>query len=234
MDFGEIMSGLEALGTVQNRKTYQKHGVKGAQFGVSFANLDKMAKSLRKDKGVDRNALAGELWASGNHDARMLAIKIADPGRIGPGVIDVWAQDLDNYIVCDAFSALVCQAPFAMEKMKAWIDVTEEWISAVGWNLLGCLAMNKPELEDAFFSPYLTQIQSQIHTRPNRTRYAMNNAMIAIGIRNRALESLALQTATQIGVVYVDHGETNCKTPFACDYIQKTWDYQEKKASRSV
>jgi 3-methyladenine DNA glycosylase AlkD len=230
MDFEEVITLLASLGSEQTRKTYTNHGVKGVQFGVSFANLDKLAKSLRKDKGVDRNALPGELWASGNHDARMLAIKIADPGRIEPGVIDVWAQDLDNYIVCDGLSGLVCQAPFAIEKMKAWVDEPGEWISAAGWNLLGCLAMKENELGDEFFSPYLAQIQSQIHNRPNRTRYAMNNALIAIGIRNHTVEQQALQVAREVGEANVDHGKTSCKTPLASDYIQKSWEHKEKKA----
>ena len=68
-------------------------------------------------------------------------------------------------------------------------------------------------LPDGFFVPYLEQIGREIHGRPNRTRYAMNNALIAIGIRNHALEAQAAAVAAQIGVVEVDHGETNCQTP---------------------
>jgi hypothetical protein len=45
--------------------------------------------------------------------------------------------------------------------------------------------------------------------------------LIAIGIRNSALEKKALAAARQIGKVAVDHGETGCKTPDATAYIQK-------------
>ena len=49
----------------------------------------------------------------------------------------------------------------------------------------------------------------------------MNSAPIAIGIRNAELERKALASAKRIGKVAVDHGETNCKTPHAADYIRK-------------
>jgi 3-methyladenine DNA glycosylase AlkD len=230
MDLDETIAQLEALGTEQNRKTYRRHGVKGPQFGVSFANLDKLAKQLKKDKSLDRNALAGGLWASGIHDARMLAVKIADPAKIASADIDAWALDLDNYIVTDALGGLVGSSPFAREKMAAWVDSADEWISAAGWNILGQLAMQDESLPDDFFSPYLAEIAAQVHTRPNRTRYAMNNALIAIGIRDRLLEAQAMAAAKQVGVVEVDHGETSCKTPFAPDYIQKTWAHKEKSS----
>jgi 3-methyladenine DNA glycosylase AlkD len=230
MDFSETFARLEALGTEQNRKTYRRHGVKGPQFGVSFANLDKLAKQLKQDKSLDQTALAGQLWASGNHDARVLATKIADPAKISSPTIDAWALDLDNYVVTDALGSLAGNTPFAREKMAAWVDSADEWISAAGWNLLGQLAMQQADLPDDFFSPYLAEIVAQIHTRPNRTRYAMNNALIAIGIRDRALEGQALAAAAQVGVVDVDHGQTSCKTPFAPDYIRKTWAHKEKRA----
>jgi 3-methyladenine DNA glycosylase AlkD len=229
MDYNELMVQLEALGTEQNRKTYRRHGVNGPQFGVSFANLEQLAKQLKKDKTLDRTVLAEQLWASDNNDARVLATKIADPAKISSAAIDAWALDLDNYMITDALGGLVGNSPFAREKMTAWVDSTDEWTSAAGWNMLGQLAMQDASLPDDFFTPYLVEITEQIHNRPNRTRYAMNNALIAIGIRDRLLEEQALAAAAQVGLVDVDHGETSCKTPFAPDYIQKTWAHKEKR-----
>jgi 3-methyladenine DNA glycosylase AlkD len=231
MNYTDLIAQLEALGSEQTRKTYRRHGISGAQFGVSYANLDKLAKQLKKDKTVDRTALAGHLWASANYDARILACKIADPVRLDSQTIELWANDLDNYGVSDAFGALVGESPDVVEKMTAWVDDRREFVSATGWNLLGGLALHNPDLPDDFFTPYLAEIQAHIHTRPNRTRYSMNNALIAIGVRNHRLEAQALATAGQVGEVFVDHGQTSCKTPFAPDYIQKTWAHKEKRTA---
>jgi hypothetical protein len=57
----------------------------------------------------------------------------------------------------------------------------------------------------------------------------MNTAVINIGIRSEALRERAVAAANRIGEVYVDHGETGCKTPNAVDYIAKTVAHREKK-----
>jgi 3-methyladenine DNA glycosylase AlkD len=68
---------LEALGTEQARKTYKRHGIEGDVFGVSYANLEILRKKIKVD-----HDLAQKLWASGNHDARILATMFADTVQI--------------------------------------------------------------------------------------------------------------------------------------------------------
>jgi hypothetical protein len=62
----------------------------------------------------------------------------------------------------------------------------------------------------------------------------MNNALIAIGIRNHAMEVQAMTVAAQVGVVSVDHGDTNCKTPDAASYIQKTIAHYVAQKAKKV
>ena len=45
--------------------------------------------------------------------------------------------------------------------------------------------------------------------------------VIAVGSYVKSLTELALQTATKIGPVTVDMGNTACKVPSAVEYIQK-------------
>jgi len=228
MDVDEAMALLEAAGTAQNRKTYRNHGVKGEQFGVSFATLDKLARQIKRD-----HHLAAALWVTGNQDARLLATRIADPARLDAATLDAWAGDLDNYIVTDAFAAMVARSPLAREKMETWTRSEDEWEGAAGWNILAHLAMHERELPDDYFRPYLKEIQRDIHSRKNRTRYSMNSAMIAIGIRDQVLMVDAIETAKQVGPVDVDHLQTSCKTPEAVSYIRKTWDHRARKAAKA-
>jgi hypothetical protein len=59
----------------------------------------------------------------------------------------------------------------------------------------------------------------------------MNNALIAIGMRNDALRERALAAARAIGKVVVDHGETGCVTPDAASYIKKAADRARRRVS---
>src|SRR5688572_26404853 len=70
----EVMRTLEKAGSEQARKTYARHGAKGPMFGVLFGDLYKLMKDIDVDHEIAR-----QLWATGNVDARNLAMKIADP-----------------------------------------------------------------------------------------------------------------------------------------------------------
>ncbi len=87
-------------------------------------------------------------------------------------------------------------------------------------------------LPDAYFEKYLGIIESKIHSDKNWVKYAMNNALINIGVRNRILERRAIAAAKRIGRIEVDHGETGCKTPDAVPYIKKTVAYKKKKTRK--
>ena len=212
----EILAELESLGSEQTRKTYRRHGVSENQYGVLTSAMEKVRKRLKVN-----HPLALDLWASGNHDARILATMIADPAQLDPATAEAWTADLTNYVITDAFSGLVSRTPYAREKAESWIKSDHEWIASAGWNILGDLARTDASLPDSYFANLLSTIERDLHTSKNRVRYAMNNVVIAIGLRDAALEAQAVAVATRIGKVYVDHGQTNCKTPDAIPYIEK-------------
>jgi 3-methyladenine DNA glycosylase AlkD len=216
MTFDEAMKALEDAGTAQNRKVYGRHGVQGAMFGVSYAVQRALAKKIKVD-----HALAVSLWDSGNHDARILATMIADPAASGRRLLDAWAKELDSYVITDALSALAARSPDALELATRWIASKKEWVSSAGWNVVAGLAVSGGSGGDVVFERWLPVIEAGIRDAPNRTRHAMNNALIAIGIRSAALEAKAVRVATAIGTVEVDHGETGCRTPEAVSYIRK-------------
>jgi 3-methyladenine DNA glycosylase AlkD len=225
----EALRKLELMGTEQNRKIYTRHGVGDNQFGVSFKNLRKIAKEV----GID-SYLAEMLWRSGNHDARIIATMIIDVEKITEQMLDRWVDDLDNYVITDAFSNMVNRTEFTYKKAKEWINSSGEWSSSAGWNLVSHLAIDDQSLEDNFFRTLLEIIESTIHERPNRTRYSMNNALIAIGVRNPTLQAEAEKAAEHIGKVKVDHGDTSCKTPQAIPYIRKTLAHRAAKESKQL
>ena len=216
MDERTALQQLEALGTAQNRKVYGRHGVTGPAFGVSYANLGKLRKAI----GTDQR-LALELWKSGNHDARVLATMIADPQQLDRKTVEAWSKDLADYVLTDAFSTAVAQSALAVDCARKWIEAKGEWLSTAGWNLIARGAGDPERYGEDELARCLETIERRIHASPNRTRYSMNGALIAIGLRSPALRKRAVAAARRIGTVAVDHGETGCKTPDAESYIEK-------------
>ncbi|MEM7480699.1 MAG: DNA alkylation repair protein [Acidobacteriota bacterium] len=231
MNFDQALKQLEAAGTAQNRKVYARHGVKDPQFGVSLAHLGKLTRAIGTNQEI-----ADKLWATGNHDAQVLATMVADPQRFGLRDLDGLCRKIGNYVLADAFSKLVARSPHARRKAEVWTRSKSDFVGQVGFNVLAGLALSvpqdDPDLDDAYFEGHLVKIEEEIHQRPNRTRHAMNQALIAIGVRNPNLTTKALAAAGRIGGVDVDHGETSCKTPNASDYIRKTLEYRRAKARK--
>ena len=229
MDIQDAMNQLQEMGTAQNRKIYARHGVGENMFGISYANLNKLAKAAKRD-----HSLALELWATGNHDARVLAAMVADPAQADESLLEAWLADLDSYVITDAFSGFVGKTSMARGKGEEWISSDDEWPGRAGWHLVAHLAMKDQGLPDAYFAAHLATIESEIHASKNRVKDAMNSALISIGIRNDALEEQALAAADRIGKVEVDHGETGCKTPDAADYIRRTLARRRQKAAAAA
>ena len=227
MQAQDLLKELETRGTAQNRKVYPRHGVKSPLWGVSFSDLRLLASRVPPDA-----ALAAGLWASGVHDARLLACMVDDPATVSKGVLVARAFQLDNYVLCDALATLVARTPHARELALAWTDAAGEWVASCGWATLAHLALD-PDVDDAFFLPFLDQVERHVHQRPNRVRHEMNGALIAIGVRDEALLTRARAVATAIGKVDVDHGETGCKTPDALTYMDKTLAHRAAKDKKA-
>src|SRR5262245_51761854 len=122
MKLQQAMQKLAGAGTEQNRKGYERHGVRGPAFGVSYANLGKLAREISTDQD-----LAEELWATGNHDARMLATMVADPAANTPALLEAWLAGIDNGVLADALAKLAARTPAADECMRRWTTSADEW-----------------------------------------------------------------------------------------------------------
>ena len=224
MSLSEVMAILEKLGTEQTRKTWARHGAKGPMFGVLFGELFKLMKRIDVD-----HELARELWATGNVDARNLAMKIADPLAMTPDELDRWA--IENPMrMCSLYVAtLAAEGPHGRNKVREWLSSSNERLRASGWTLLGRLS----DLDESFPEDQLLcgveVIEKSIHSAPNDVKNDMNGALITIGCRSFAMRKAVLAAAKRIGEVTVDHGDTACKTPDVAQTVEKMWARSEAK-----
>lgn len=224
----ETLSTLEELGTAQNRKVYARHGVNPPMYGVSYANLNKLARKIKRD-----HRQAEGLWNTGNHDARVLATRLADPSRLSAARLDGWARDIDNSILAGELGALASVSKTGLARFRKWTSRRGEWVATAGWNTFTEMVLNDHgDVDDALLDTCLERIEMQIHSQPNRVRYAMNNALIAIGTYSASYRDRAIAAAKRIGPVEVDHGETSCRTPDAASYIAKSFARKEKQRKK--
>lgn len=223
MTYRETMAALKAAGTAQNRKIYGRHGAREPLYGVSYAELGRLRKAI----GTDQR-LAEQLWRSGNHDARVLAMHVADPESVEARVIDGWLQDCRDHVLSGELGTLVGRMPSGVEKARAWRNRNGEWPCAAGWSATASLAM-AGRLQNSEAGDLIAEVEAGIEAAPNRVRHDMNGALIAIGTAYPKLRRTATAAARRIGAVKVDHGETSCVTPDAVPYIAKAGAHFDAK-----
>jgi hypothetical protein len=119
-------------------------------------------------------------------------------------------------------SDLLARGSFANATMRTWMKSKEECHREMGYGILGVRLRDHPEsISDADVEKILATIEKEIHRSPNWARYAMNGALISIGVFKPTLRKKAIEVAKRVGKVEIDHGETSCKTPDAVSYIEK-------------
>lgn len=224
VSLADAMRALERAGSAQTRKTYARHGIRGPMFGVSFATL----KTLVKRIGVDHE-LALELWSTGNHDARTLALKIADPVRVTRTILDRWARDFGAPGCLMYVAALAAESAHGPALARKWLASKDEQLRLAGWALAGQLASRDETGDDAWFAELIAHIGRAVHAAPNLERDAMNRALIQFGGRSPELRRSALTAARRIGKLEIDYGDTSCKTPDAAQYVEKMWAHAAAK-----
>jgi 3-methyladenine DNA glycosylase AlkD len=212
----EVLSTLKRLGKPQTAAIYRRHGSGDNVFGALTSDIAKLQKKIKAD-----NALAMELWKTGNAEARVLALQVADPARLTRTDADRLLKEGPVRFVWPYLCGLVARSPIAEKTMQAWMKSTDEHARELGYAIFAVrLKDDADSISDADAAKVLTTIEKEIHASPNWVRYAMNSALISVGIYKQALTKKAMDAARRIGVVEVDHGETTCKTPSAVPYIE--------------
>jgi 3-methyladenine DNA glycosylase AlkD len=217
MNTQEVLSTLKKLGKPQTAAIYRRHGSGEQVFGVLTSEIAKLQKKIKVN-----HALAMELWETGNAEARVLALQVTDPEKLTRADAEGLVQDGPVRFIGPYLSALLARSPIAEETMRAWMKSQDEFRREMGYGILAVRLKDDPDsVSDADAARVLATIEREIHRSPNWARYAMNGALISIGVFKPALRKKAIEAAGRIGKVEVDHGETNCKTPDAVTYIEK-------------
>ena len=229
-----ILFELEALGTASYKKVMLNHGVREPMFGVKISELQKIRKRLRK-----QYELALGLYATRNYDAMYLAGLIVDEKRMTHRDLQHWLDTathdpIASYVV----SSVAAESDHGWELALEWIASKDERTAASGWATLSALVSIKPDsdLDLPKLRQLLQGVGKSLHQAPNDVSYAMNGFVIALGSFVAPLTQEALDMAERIGRVSVDMGKTECKVPFAPDYIRKVQQMgrigKKRKAAR--
>ena len=195
MDADVILKELRSIARPENLPGMARYGINTDEaLGVPIPNLRKIAKREGKDHG-----LARALWASGIHEARILAAMVEQPGKVTPAQMDRWVKAFDSWDLCDQVcSNIFDRTPFAYEKAFAWADREETFVRRAGFTLMACLAVHDKNAPDAKLAAFLPVIEKGADDERNFVKKAVNWALRQTGKRSRALNRKAIACARRI------------------------------------
>lgn len=155
-------------------------------------------RAIAKREGQD-HALAGALWATGLHEARMLASMVEEPAKVTKAQMERWARAFDSWDLCDECCMnLFDKTPHAWTMAVAWSKREEEFVKRAGFALMACLAWHDKAAPDARFRSFLATVERRGGDPRNFVKKAASWALRQMGKRNPALRREAVAVASRL------------------------------------
>jgi 3-methyladenine DNA glycosylase AlkD len=198
MDAPALVDRLRSLGSSRNVAGQRRFGItpRTVQLGVPIPELRRIARSHRRD-----HALALSLWATGVHEARILAAHVDDPARVTGRQMEEWARGFDSWDECDQVCGNLFDRTYhAVAKARAWTRRRGEFAKRAGFVLMACLAAHRRDLPESVFLRFLPLIRREAGDGRNFVRKAANWALRVIGKRSPRLRRAAVAEARRIAL----------------------------------
>ncbi|MBO9419381.1 DNA alkylation repair protein [Labrenzia sp. R4_2] len=192
--FDRVLDTLTALGSEENRAGMARFGIETSKaFGVPMAELRPLARRIGKHEN-----LADELWASGYHEARLLAILTIPQAALTDERALRWLSEIRSWDHCDQLTNVLARregsdaliAPLAAEK--------EEFLRRAAFALMAWRAVHAKKSPDTEFLSYLPLIRTAASDPRNFVWKAVHWALRQIGKRSASLHGPALQLAEEL------------------------------------
>ena len=198
MTASEIVAALRAQANPANVAGMARYGINSAgTLGVPMPVIRSLARQAGRS-----HELAAELWASGIHEARILATLVEEPALVTRRQMTQWASDFDSWDVCDqACQNLFRYTPFAWAMAAEWADARPEFVRRAAFALMAGLAVKAKHAPDESFEVLLPLIFGAASDPRNLVKKAVNWALRAIGKRNPHLRRAAIAAAENIRAI---------------------------------
>jgi len=202
----EILARLRERADRDNVAGMARYGINTTgTLGVPVPVVRAMAKDIRAVAGrspaglESRHELAGSLWDSGVHEARLLAAFVDVPKLVDRDQAESWVRDFDSWDVCDQVcSNLFDKTAFARDLPFEWSVRSEEFVRRAGFVMMAALAVHDKQAPDELFVRMIAVIEEHAADERNFVKKAVNWALRQIGKRNAELHAAATDVSRRL------------------------------------
>jgi 3-methyladenine DNA glycosylase AlkD len=190
-----ILKDLQSVATEKKRASALRVGIPmGKAYGVSVGHVRSLA---RRWKG--RVDLAVPLWATAIHEARLLAVLLADPESMSRSDLELWLSDVVSWDLCDHLCGdLVSRRSDAADLVRRWIRKPDLYFKRAAFAVMAQVAVHDKTLDVASMQIMLGHIIEYADDDRPHVRQAASWALRSIGKRDAVCRERALSAAVAL------------------------------------
>lgn len=195
MTCNEILEELNKLSSEKYKANVVKLGIpKENSIGVSTGDVRKLAKQFPKS-----NELAAELWQTGYHEAKLLAVLLFDKKTISLEQAAGLMEDVQSWDLCDHLCKnLLLKIPGYQELIFNWRLSEGTYYKRAVFTLIASAAIHEKELPEEKIEEYLQLIRENSCDEREHVKKAVSWALREIGKRDFNCQEKALLTAHEL------------------------------------
>lgn len=205
MTLDEVMQRLSAL---SNPDLLARNARNGAG-SVPMGDIRVIAKAIKSD-----HALGQALWATGNVDARLVALLILKPIALCLDEVEAMIRANDWLWVSDWLNSYVLKQHPGKETLRQrWEREAHPFLARAYWSLTAERVQKAPQGLD--LPALLDRLEAEMPSAPEVVQWTMNNTLAGIGIHHAALRPRAIAMGEAMGIFRDYPTPKGCTSPFA-------------------
>lgn len=191
----EIIAELQSMASEKHKANVVKMGIpEESSIGVSTTLIRSYAKKLGKS-----NQLAYELWSSGYHEGRLLAVLLFEKKNFTLDEAEALMSDVVSWDLCDHLCKnLIIKLKGYETLISLWITSEETYKKRAAFTLIASAVIHDKKISDAALDEYLCCIRDNSDDQREHVKKAVSWALREIGKKDFNFNEKALLLAHEL------------------------------------
>lgn len=191
----EIIKELQANASEKYKANVVKMGIpEEYSIGVSTAVVRSLAKKIGKS-----NELALELWQSGFHEAKLLAVLVFDKKTVSHDDIERLMEDVCSWDLCDHLCKnLIIKVKDYDSFIKEWITSSQTYKRRAAFTLIAADVVHNKSITNDTLDAYLRMIHDYSIYEHEHVKKAVSWALREIGKKDFTYNEKAILLAYEL------------------------------------
>lgn len=195
MTCDEIIIELKSISSEKYKANVIKMGIpEKNSIGVSTGDIRKLAKGIKKS-----NELAYELWKTGYHEAKILAVLVFDKKYLSLQEAELLMNDVCSWDLCDHLCKNLIIKLIGYENLiKKWCVSKAIYAKRAAFTLMVSAVVHEKFISDNILDDYLKLISEYSNDEREHVKKAVSWALREIGKRDFNYQEKAILLAHEL------------------------------------